>query len=297
MEFLNDSSFHHDVPEASASRVPSYSLSDLDGDWQPLAARNSSVDFHEPAAQQENSGNWFVSKWDEGNARVESIEEENDYHFGGEEVGWKGGLVDSPAPYYASGAVSLSRTASFASSASGQKRSGEKRKVGITVSHDLARTASMSSDSEPLLKKVKAESDQSLPPTVLLLQQKGDKKERLHWSKELHSRFVAALQVVGVNATPTAILSLMNVEGLRREQVKSHLQKFKQHQNKMKNGGSDDISKLSKRELSCRGKLLEDTIEIAIQEKARLEEKLAKHNEWLESLLAKRRTMNSDSSV
>ncbi|KAL1534074.1 two-component response regulator ARR12-like [Salvia divinorum] len=54
------------------------------------------------------------------------------------------------------------------------------------------------------------------------------KKPRVVWSIELHRQFVAAVNQLGIEkAVPKRILDLMNVEGLTRENVASHLQKYR----------------------------------------------------------------------
>ncbi|CAN4094644.1 unnamed protein product [Withania somnifera] len=54
------------------------------------------------------------------------------------------------------------------------------------------------------------------------------KKPRVVWSVELHNKFVTAVGQLGLEkAVPKRILDLMNVEGLTRENVASHLQKFR----------------------------------------------------------------------
>ncbi|CAG9467081.1 unnamed protein product [Pedinophyceae sp. YPF-701] len=54
------------------------------------------------------------------------------------------------------------------------------------------------------------------------------KRTRLVWTPELHNRFVAAVNQLGIdNAVPKAILQVMNVDGLTRENVASHLQKYR----------------------------------------------------------------------
>ncbi|XP_020585843.1 transcription factor PCL1-like [Phalaenopsis equestris] len=54
------------------------------------------------------------------------------------------------------------------------------------------------------------------------------KKPRLVWTPELHKRFVDAVAHLGVkNAVPKTIMQLMNVDGLTRENVASHLQKYR----------------------------------------------------------------------
>ena len=56
----------------------------------------------------------------------------------------------------------------------------------------------------------------------------GESRHRVTWTPLLHSRFVCAVAYLGVNqAVPKAILELINVDGLTRENVASHLQKFK----------------------------------------------------------------------
>ena len=54
------------------------------------------------------------------------------------------------------------------------------------------------------------------------------KKPRLVWTPELHMRFMNAVNHLGIKrAVPKTILSLMNVEGMTRENVASHLQKYR----------------------------------------------------------------------
>ncbi|KAI4369544.1 hypothetical protein MLD38_017972 [Melastoma candidum] len=54
------------------------------------------------------------------------------------------------------------------------------------------------------------------------------KKPRVVWSVELHQQFVVAVNQLGIDkAFPKKILELMNVPGLTRENVASHLQKYR----------------------------------------------------------------------
>lgn len=54
------------------------------------------------------------------------------------------------------------------------------------------------------------------------------KKPRVVWSVEMHQQFVYAVNTLGIDkAVPKRILDLMNVEGLTRENVASHLQKYR----------------------------------------------------------------------
>ncbi|GAB4854667.1 hypothetical protein Ancab_023250 [Ancistrocladus abbreviatus] len=56
----------------------------------------------------------------------------------------------------------------------------------------------------------------------------SQKKPRVVWSVDLHRKFVAAVNQLGLDkAVPKKILELMNVEKLTRENVASHLQKYR----------------------------------------------------------------------
>ena len=53
-------------------------------------------------------------------------------------------------------------------------------------------------------------------------------KRRFVWTPDLHQRFEAACNQLGLdNAKPKSILRLMNVEGLTKANIKSHLQKYR----------------------------------------------------------------------
>lgn len=54
------------------------------------------------------------------------------------------------------------------------------------------------------------------------------KRPRLVWTPQLHKRFVDVVTHLGIKkAVPKTIMQLMNVEGLTRENVASHLQKYR----------------------------------------------------------------------
>merc|ERR1719231_1662259 len=53
-------------------------------------------------------------------------------------------------------------------------------------------------------------------------------KRRFVWTPELHQRFEAAVNALGLDiAKPKTILKLMNVDGLTKANIKSHLQKYR----------------------------------------------------------------------
>ncbi|KAK4780211.1 hypothetical protein SAY87_016317 [Trapa incisa] len=57
---------------------------------------------------------------------------------------------------------------------------------------------------------------------------KTAKRPRLVWTPQLHRRFVDVVAHLGIKrAVPKTIMQLMNVEGLTRENVASHLQKYR----------------------------------------------------------------------
>ncbi|XP_014521971.1 two-component response regulator ORR21-like [Vigna radiata var. radiata] len=54
------------------------------------------------------------------------------------------------------------------------------------------------------------------------------KKSRMVWTSELHGKFVKAVNQIGLaNAVPKKVLELMNMPGLTRNHVGSHLQKYR----------------------------------------------------------------------
>ncbi|XP_074364941.1 two-component response regulator ARR14-like [Apium graveolens] len=60
--------------------------------------------------------------------------------------------------------------------------------------------------------------------------EQSEKKTRTDWTPNLHTRFVEAMLILGSKrAIPNSILKLMNVPGLSREQVGSHLQVIKNY--------------------------------------------------------------------
>ncbi|KAL6651031.1 hypothetical protein ACP70R_009956 [Stipagrostis hirtigluma subsp. patula] len=70
------------------------------------------------------------------------------------------------------------------------------------------------------------------PPATTNVHSPKRTKTRMRWTVEMHDRFIDAINQLGgsENAKPKAILDRMKVEGLTREQVKSHLQKYKSAQ-------------------------------------------------------------------
>src|SRR3990167_4576859 len=68
-------------------------------------------------------------------------------------------------------------------------------------------------------------------------------RRRFIWSDEMEKLFVNSILKLGVNATPSLILKEMNVPSLTRNQVSSHLQKYRF---KVRQGGNTSRqSKLS----------------------------------------------------
>ncbi|CAA7033864.1 unnamed protein product [Microthlaspi erraticum] len=68
------------------------------------------------------------------------------------------------------------------------------------------------------------------------------KRPRLVWTPQLHKRFVDAVAHLGIkNAVPKTIMQLMSVDGLTRENVASHLQKYRLYLNRMQSGGGGNV--------------------------------------------------------
>ncbi|KAM2056857.1 hypothetical protein FF2_029107 [Malus domestica] len=75
------------------------------------------------------------------------------------------------------------------------------------------------------------------------------KRPRLVWTPQLHKRFVEVVAHLGIkNAVPKTIMQLMNVEGLTRENVASHLQKYRLYLKRMQ-GLSGDVGSSSSDQL------------------------------------------------
>ncbi|PKA61920.1 Two-component response regulator ARR2 [Apostasia shenzhenica] len=73
--------------------------------------------------------------------------------------------------------------------------------------------------------------------------QRTTKRPRLVWTPQLHKRFVDVVAHLGIkNAVPKTIMQLMNVEGLTRENVASHLQKYRLYLKRMQGISSEGPS-------------------------------------------------------
>ncbi|CAI9770861.1 unnamed protein product [Fraxinus pennsylvanica] len=69
------------------------------------------------------------------------------------------------------------------------------------------------------------------------------KRPRLVWTPQLHKRFVEVVAHLGLkDAVPKTIMQLMNVEGLTRENVASHLQKYRLYVKRMQGLSNDGPS-------------------------------------------------------
>jgi len=63
------------------------------------------------------------------------------------------------------------------------------------------------------------------------------RSKRLIWTDELHKSFLRAVEELGMEAAPKAIMTEMNVKGITRENVASHLQKFRKTRSTSKRPG------------------------------------------------------------
>eukprot|EP00268_Persea_americana_P056781 TRINITY_DN6744_c0_g4_i3.p1 TRINITY_DN6744_c0_g4~~TRINITY_DN6744_c0_g4_i3.p1 ORF type:complete len:748 (-),score=185.28 TRINITY_DN6744_c0_g4_i3:819-3062(-) len=71
----------------------------------------------------------------------------------------------------------------------------------------------------------------------------NQKKPRVVWSVDLHRKFVSAVNQLGLDkAVPKRILDLMNVEKLTRENVASHLQKYRLYLKRISNVASQQAN-------------------------------------------------------
>ena len=56
--------------------------------------------------------------------------------------------------------------------------------------------------------------------------------KRAVWNDELQYRFLSCIEEFGDNSVPSVVLAHMNVIGISREQVASHLQKYRMKKRK-----------------------------------------------------------------
>ncbi|KAL3517401.1 hypothetical protein ACH5RR_019990 [Cinchona calisaya] len=124
------------------------------------------------------------------------------------------------------------------------------------------------------------------------------KKPRMIWTTELHDQFVAVVNHMGLkNAVPKKILELMNVPGLTRENVASHLQKYRLHL-RMKNENKQMKSRMGVAPMhfqnavqypSCLGDTISKQIEsqssvvFSESEAPNLDEQISRYNQRLTS--------------
>ena len=64
-------------------------------------------------------------------------------------------------------------------------------------------------------------------PRIFAEKLKITPSKRIVWNEQIQNRFVVVLEKLGKNSVPSVILNHMNVEGLTRDQVSSHLQKYR----------------------------------------------------------------------
>ncbi|KAK7381064.1 hypothetical protein VNO78_33588 [Psophocarpus tetragonolobus] len=81
------------------------------------------------------------------------------------------------------------------------------------------------------------------------------KKTRVVWSKELHQQFVEVVMQIGLkDATPKRILEVMQNPNLTRQQVGSHLQKYRLELMK----GSNEVTQQNERYMYCNNLVSEE---------------------------------------
>lgn len=110
---------------------------------------------------------------------------------------------------------------------SGSVEDNDRLKNGID---DAEYTSSFNEGADGVSKSLKKRKDtkEEDDPEIENDDPTSSKKPRVVWSVELHQQFVSAVNHLGIDkAVPKRILELMNVPGLTRENVASHLQKFR----------------------------------------------------------------------
>jgi SHAQKYF class myb-like DNA-binding protein len=106
------------------------------------------------------------------------------------------------------------------------------RASAATVSRLRRASSSSSATSFPTFARAADEADSSAKDGGG--NNNSSKRPRLVWTPQLHKRFVDVVAHLGIkNAVPKTIMQLMNVEGLTRENVASHLQKYRLYVKRM----------------------------------------------------------------
>uniref|UniRef100_J3N376 HTH myb-type domain-containing protein n=2 Tax=Oryza brachyantha TaxID=4533 RepID=J3N376_ORYBR len=96
---------------------------------------------------------------------------------------------------------------------------------------DPATTRTASEGSTPLENEVRDDDMEHSNGEITDI--RGLRECRLSWTAQLHRQFIAAVKHLGEDkAVPKKILGIMNVKHLTREQVASHLQKYRMRQKK-----------------------------------------------------------------
>ncbi|CAI9767082.1 unnamed protein product [Fraxinus pennsylvanica] len=105
---------------------------------------------------------------------------------------------------------------------SGISEDGEQQQISPEEIFDYSSSVDEVNYKKMKKRKEEEEEDEERDDTSIL------KKPRVVWSNDLHQQFVNAVHQLGIEkAVPKKILELMNVPGLTREKVASHLQKFR----------------------------------------------------------------------
>ncbi|KAI3717633.1 hypothetical protein L1987_69374 [Smallanthus sonchifolius] len=99
--------------------------------------------------------------------------------------------------------------------------------ITVTIGTDTSKSLPLSNECCPdhtnNMKQNEGSNHHSSRPT-----KSSRRKIKVDWTSELHKKFVQAVEQLGVDqAIPSRILELMNVEGLTRHNVSSHLQKYR----------------------------------------------------------------------
>lgn len=132
----------------------------------------------------------------------------------------------SPEPYRTAGDVARASEITF----SGLRGQYSSKLVNNYNSFDNSRSAEFD------VEEIDADRNDSRKAETI-------KRQRLVWTPQLHKRFVDVVAHLGIkNAVPKTIMQLMNVEGLTRENVASHLQKYRLYLKRMQGGGASEAN-------------------------------------------------------
>eukprot|EP01102_Stenamoeba_stenopodia_P011935 TRINITY_DN3704_c0_g1_i1.p1 TRINITY_DN3704_c0_g1~~TRINITY_DN3704_c0_g1_i1.p1 ORF type:complete len:226 (-),score=50.68 TRINITY_DN3704_c0_g1_i1:161-838(-) len=125
----------------------------------------------------------------------------------------------------------------------------EQKELSMTATSVIPPPAPASAANQALSKQKKPRRTPTnkiaeLPKQSRLTITRRTKRNKLVWTQTLQQRFLFALDILGTfDATPSDVLHIMNVEGLTRGNISSHLQKYRGRLQQQEERANDENSR------------------------------------------------------